>query len=107
MSLNLIKNGMLKFLFATLGYAQSSLRKKSVLLDSLIAIKLSLLKTLRVSFLSLVLANLMKKNILTFIIAMLAYVQGALRKKQLAASFVENFKENHENAICVYFVVVI
>ena len=28
---------------------------------------------------------------------------GALRKKQLAASFVENFKGNHENTTYVYF----
>ena len=35
-------------------------------------------------------------------------MQGAaLRKKQLAASFVEHFKENHENIIYVYFAVVI
>ena len=50
MSLNLIKNGILEFLFATLGYAQSALRKKSALLDSLIAIKLSLLDSLIASF---------------------------------------------------------
>ena len=32
---------------------------------------------------------------------------GALRKKQLAASFVEYFKENHENTAYVYFAEVI
>ena len=30
-------------------------------------------------------------------------VQGALRKNKLIASFVEHFKENHENTISVYF----
>ena len=30
-------------------------------------------------------------------------VPGALRKKELIASFVEHFKENHENTISVYF----
>ena len=34
-------------------------------------------------------------------------MHGALRKKQLTASFVEHFKENHENTIYVYFAVVI
>ena len=34
-------------------------------------------------------------------------MQGALRKKQLTASSVEHFKENHENKICVYFVGVV
>ena len=34
-------------------------------------------------------------------------MQGALQKKQLTASFVEHFRENHENTICVYFAVVI
>ena len=34
-------------------------------------------------------------------------MQGALRKKQLAASFVVHFKENHENTTYVYFAVVI
>ena len=50
MSLNLFKNGILEFLFATRGYAQSALRKKNALLDSLIAIKLSLLDSLIASF---------------------------------------------------------
>ena len=36
MLLNLIKNGILDFIFALRGYAQRALRKKSVLLDSLI-----------------------------------------------------------------------
>ena len=50
MLLHVIKNSILEFLFATLGYAQSALRKKSVLLDGLIAIKLSLLDSLIASF---------------------------------------------------------
>ena len=45
-----ILNGILGFLFTILGYAQSALRKKSTLLDSLIAIKLSLLDSLIASF---------------------------------------------------------
>ena len=31
------------------------------------------------------------------------WMLGALRKKQLTASFVEHFKGNHENATYVYF----
>ena len=65
------------------------------------------MKTLRVSFSSLMLVDMIKKNILNFLIAILAYLQGALRKKQLTASSVEHFKENHENTICVYFVGVV
>ena len=34
-------------------------------------------------------------------------MQGALQKKPLTVSFVEHFKENHENKIFVYFAVVI
>ena len=34
-------------------------------------------------------------------------MQGALRNKQVAASFVVHFKENHENTIYVYFAVVV
>ena len=30
-------------------------------------------------------------------------MQGALRNTQLAVSFVEHFKENHENITYVYF----
>ena len=61
------------------------------------------MKTLRVSFPSHMSVNMIKKNILNFLIAILAYLQGALPKKRLAASFVEQFKENQENTICVYF----
>ena len=31
------------------------------------------------------------------------YVQGALRKKQLIASFAKHFTENDENIICIVF----
>ena len=61
------------------------------------------MKTLRASFFSLMLVNLIKKT--NFLIAILAQVQGALRK--LAASFLEHCKENHENTIYVYFAVLI
>ena len=61
------------------------------------------MKTLRVSFPSHMSVNMIKKNILNFLIAILVYLQGALPKKQLTASFVEHFKENQENIICVYF----
>ena len=61
------------------------------------------MKTLRVSFSSLMLEDMIKKNILNFLIAILAYLQGALRKK--STSSVEYFKENHENTICVYYYV--
>ena len=65
------------------------------------------MKTLRVSFSHLMLVDMIKKNILNFLIAVLAYLQGALRKKQLTASSIAHFKENHENKICVYFVGVV
>ena len=45
-----ILNGILDFIFAILGYVQSALRKKSAILDSLIAIKQSLLDSLKASF---------------------------------------------------------
>ena len=56
---------------------------------------------------SLMLVNLLKKNILNFLIATLAEMLGALRKKQLAVSFAEHFEGNHENAAYVYFAEVI
>ena len=31
------------------------------------------------------------------------YVQGALRKKQLIAHFVEHYKESHDNGISIIF----
>ena len=65
------------------------------------------MKTLRLSFSSQMLVNKIKKNILNFLITIPDYLQGALRKKQLTASFVEHFKQNHENTRCVYFVEVV
>ena len=53
------------------------------------------------------LIDMIKKNILNFLIAILAYLQDALRKKHLTASSVEHFKRNHENTIYVYFVGVV
>ena len=50
------------------------------------------MKTLRVPFSSLMLVNMIKKNILNFLIAVLACLQGALEKKQLTASSVEHVK---------------
>ena len=47
--------------------------------------------------------NMTKKKIQNFLTAILAYLQGALRKKQFTASFEEHFKENLENTIYVYF----
>ena len=35
--------------------------------------------------------------------AMQGYVLGAIRKKELITSFVEHFKEDHENTISVCF----
>ena len=43
-------------------------------------------------FFSLLLLNLIKKGILHFLNAKLVYLQGALLKKQLIASFLEHFK---------------
>ena len=54
----------------------------------------------------LILIKKKKKN-LNFLIVILAYVQGAQRKKQLTTCFVEHFKENEENTICIYFAMVI
>ena len=59
------------------------------------------MKTLRVSFSSHMLVNMIKKNVLNFLIALLAYLQGALRKKQLTVSSVEHFRGNHENTLCL------
>ena len=57
------------------------------------------MKTSRAPFFQSPISKLHKKNILHFLIAILAQVQGVLRKKQLTAFFVEHFKENHENTI--------
>ena len=50
------------------------------------------MKTFKNIFLSLLLLHLIKKGILHFLNAILVCLQGALRKKQLIASFLEHFK---------------
>ena len=50
------------------------------------------METLKKNFFSLLLLNLIKKGILHFLNATLICLQGALRKKQLIASFLEHFK---------------
>ena len=62
------------------------------------------MKTFRKSFFSLMSVTLIKKNILNFLIDLGA---GCSTKEAITASFVEHYKENHENTTCVYFVVVI
>ena len=49
------------------------------------------------------LQNLIKNNILDFLFAIVAYVQGGLWKKQMITSFVKQLKECHTNAICIVF----
>ena len=49
------------------------------------------------------LQNLIKISILDFLFAMLAYMQGGLRKKQLVASFVKHLTKCHKNTICIDF----
>ena len=50
------------------------------------------METLKNIFFSLLLLNLIKKGILHFLNATLVCLQGALREKQLIASFLEHFK---------------
>ena len=61
------------------------------------------MKKLRASFFILMLVTLIKMKVLHFRIAVVAYAQGALRRKQSTASFVEHFRKSYENRICVYF----
>ena len=49
------------------------------------------------------LLNVIKNSILDFPFAILAYVQGGLRKKQFTTSFLKLFTENDENTICIVF----
>ena len=60
------------------------------------------MKTLRASFFSLMLVNLIKAKILHFLITVLAWNRGALRRKQLASYFLDQLKQYHENTICTY-----
>ena len=55
------------------------------------------METLKNIFFSLLLLNLIKKGILHFLNAIVFCLQGALRKKQLIASFLETLKQSHEN----------
>ena len=48
------------------------------------------METLKESFFSLMLLNLITKDIVDFLTV---YAQGALRKKQLKASFIDHFKK--------------
>ena len=50
------------------------------------------METLKNIFFNLLLLNLIKKGILHFLNAILVYLQGALRKKQLITFFLEHFK---------------
>ena len=52
------------------------------------------METLKNIFFSLLLLNLIKKGILHFLNAILVCLQGALRKKQLIASFFRHLKGN-------------
>ena len=70
---------------------KGQLRKKQ-LMASLVERLKKFMETLKNIFFSLLLLNLIKKGILHFLNAILVYLQGALRKKQLIASFLEHFK---------------
>ena len=61
------------------------------------------MKTLRASFFQSHFSKVDQNKNSTFFIAALVLVEGALRRKQLTASFVEHFRKNYENTICVYF----
>ena len=52
---------------------------------------------------SFIIKNSVKKGVLILMSTIQDCVPGALRKKELIASFVEHFKEHHENTISVYF----
>ena len=49
------------------------------------------------------LLNYANRNVLYRFSTIQDYVQGALRKKQLIASFVKHFTENDGNTICIAF----
>ena len=75
---------------------KGQLRKKQ-LMASLVERLKKFMETLKNIFFSLLLLNLIKKGILHFLNAILFCLQGALRKKQLIASFLETLKQSHEN----------
>ena len=60
-------------------------------------------KHYNIIFLELLDLNLIKKGILHFLIAKLVYLQGALWKKQLIASFLEHFKWKSRKKFEAYF----
>ena len=72
---------------------KGQLRKKQ-LMASLVERLEKFMETLKNIFFSLLLLNLIKKGILHFLNAILVCLQGALRKKQLIASFFRHLKGN-------------
>ena len=60
-------------------------------------------KIFRSYFFSLMLENLIKNSISDFLLAILAYAQGGLWKKQLITSFVKHFIESHKSTIRITF----
>ena len=62
-----------------------------------------MMKILYVLFFSFIIQNLVNMGVLNRMSTIQDYVQGALRKKELIASFVDHFKENGENIINVCF----
>ena len=51
------------------------------------------------------LLNLIKNSILDILFAILAYMQGGLRKKQLITSFLKRFTKNQKSTLCISFMV--
>ena len=60
---------------------------------------LCVLRKKQLMALCLMLLNLIKSSILDFVFAILAYMQGGLRKKQLVTSFLKHFMKNQKNAV--------
>ena len=60
-------------------------------------------KQLVALYFSLMLLNLIKSSILNFIFAILAYMQGGLRKKQLITSFLKHFMKNKKKHYMCHF----
>ena len=65
------------------------------------------MKIVQALIFSLMLLNLIKSSILDFLFAILAYMQGRLRKKQLINSFLKHFMKNKKHTICVGFRLII
>ena len=49
------------------------------------------------------LLNLIKNSILDILFAILAYMQGGPRKKQLITSFLRRFTKNQQSTLCISF----